>query len=437
MEFINILLQFSIYFIESYVLWRLMNSVLEVKYHKNITLFIAGGMFVLMSLKHVFVSRIELDYFQSFSTFLLIIYVLLCFNFCFLDRFLVKLTWWGIFYVVIIIMEIATIFLLRIMMNKTLGDTMNDQISLYIVLLGKLLLVAVFEYIIRKRKSNLMIDFTYYRELTLILLFNLVLLLAVVYIFTNLKNIMNRIDGIILFIFGVVFLISVYIIVLIFRLEKKSREELEMQLKLQQTQLELKMNDDMIQVSDKLRKLRHDMNNHIGLIKTLVHTGRYADLAEYIDQIYEDVEIANELVITDKKTLSVLLNAKIRLAKAKNIDFTSFIMSQDIPMRSKDLCTLLGNILDNAIEAAEKSGNKKYIELMMQNTEEGYVISCENSLSVKPVLKKGKFFTLKEDKSKHGIGVENIKDIVSKYQGEINFDYDDEMFRVRLVLPII
>jgi sensor histidine kinase regulating citrate/malate metabolism len=141
-------------------------------------------------------------------------------------------------------------------------------------------------------------------------------------------------------------------------------------------------------------------------------------------------------VLTENKTLSVLLNAKKSLAKEKNIKFTSIIATQEINMQSKDICSLLGNILDNAIDAAERAGNKKYIQLLIKKTSEGCVINCENTFGLKPIMKKGRFITRKENNLIHGIGTENIKDIVAKYNGEISFEYDDEIFNVNVLLPI-
>lgn len=393
-------------------------------------------MFSLSFLHQYIFSIPEMEKFFTVGTIVTMCNVFLTFMFLTKNSFVEKVIWFGVFYLGTVIFELLTFFILKLVLNKGLPLSDNDEISMYIVFIGKVLYLLLFEYIIRKRKQKVLISVSYFKELSIIILFNLVLLLASVYISKNQQGIISNIDGFIFFIFTVVFLITSYIVILIFRLEKKSREEIETQLKLQQIELELKLNDDMINVTDKLRKLRHDMNNHIGLIKALVKAQKYDELEEYINQIYEDVEIANELVITSNKTLSVLLNSKKSLAKSKNIDFTSMIASQEINMQNKDICALLGNILDNAIEAAEKSGNKKYILLMIQKTEEGCIISCENSLGIKPIIKKGKFVTLKDNSLLHGIGIENMKDIVTKYKGEINFDYDDEMFHVRIVLPV-
>jgi sensor histidine kinase regulating citrate/malate metabolism len=219
-------------------------------------------------------------------------------------------------------------------------------------------------------------------------------------------------------------------------MERESRKELETKLKLQQIEMELKQNNDMINITDNLRKLRHDMNNHIGLIKNLIYDQKYDDLREYVDDLYGDVARANDIIVAENKALSVLLNTKSDKARELNIEFQSFVAASEIKMQDKDICALFGNILDNAIEAAQKSMNKKFIELSIQKTDSGCVIKCENSFSQKPVMKKGKFLSSKGNSAFHGIGVENIKDIVAKYNGEVKFDYDDEVFNLRIVMPI-
>jgi hypothetical protein len=375
---------------------------------------------------------------QVIGTIVLMIYTFVMGLVLFKNSFREKLIWWGIYYFGLIIMETVTILLLSLVMNTSIQEiTMDNTSSLWVIALAKIMTVLLFEAIIRKRKGKLVIGFTYFNALSFVIIFSIVFLLGTVFIFTNSNTISSNIDNIILFFLGIMLFIAIFTLTLIFKIEKKSKEEVETKLKLQQIELELKLNDDMVSITDKLRKLRHDMNNHIGLIKNLVHTEKYEILKEYIDQIYEDVEVANELVITENKTLSVLLNAKKSKAKEKNIDFQSMIVLQDFQMQNKDICALLGNILDNAIEAAEKANNNKYIQLAIQKTLAGCVISCENSLSIKPVMRKGKFITTKENAFIHGIGTENIKDIVAKYKGEVTFDYDDEMFHVRIVLPVL
>jgi hypothetical protein len=401
------------------------------KFHLGATII----MFIMMLVKSYLVIYTNSAEFQVIGTITLMVYSFLAILMLFKNSFIEKLIWWGIYYFGLIIMELITVLMISLLTHKSVQELSMDEFSLWIIVLSKLITLLLFEFIIRKRTGNLVIEFSYFKELSLVIIVNIILLLGVVYAFSNIKNIENNINNIILFFFGIVLIISIFMIVLIFKIEKKSKEELATKLKLQQIELELKLNEDMINITDKLRKLRHDMNNHIGIIKTLVHTQKYDDLQEYITQIYEDVEVANDLVITENKTISVLLNAKKNKAKEKNIDFQSMIAMKEINMQNKDICALLGNILDNAIEAAEQVTSNKFIQLTMQKTQQGCVISCENSLCVKPVIKKGKFITSKSDTLLHGIGTENIKDIVAKYKGEVHFNFDDETFNIKVEIP--
>ncbi len=436
MDIMNIVLTCVPNVIESIILWRLMSYVLEPKYGGKTAVLAATGMFLLLQIKQVFAFMPAGEFYQMLATLLVLIYSLLVILSLSNNSFIEKLIWWGIYALGLILLEIGLMFAISAIMNKSVETVLSgDEISGIVIIAIKLLTLLAFEFIFRMRKGKLVIGLSYFWELAMVIVFNLVLALILLFIYYNRRERIVVNDVIVLF-FGVVLLITAYSVALIFRIEKRSNEELATKLRLKQIELELQLNNDMIHITDNLRKLRHDLNNHIGLIKTLAHTEKYEELKEYINQVYEDVEIANDLVIINNKTLSVLLNAKKGQAKEKNINFTSMIAIQDINMQSKDICSLLGNILDNAIEAAEKSGNKKYIQLMIQNTEKGCSIQCENSISTKPVIKRGRFLTNKDNALLHGLGTENIKDIVAKYQGELEFEFDDESFHIQILLPV-
>lgn len=437
MEDISDLLEHLPGLIECFIWWRLVSNVLERKYHKNFLVLAAAFMFVLILAKFYVFHIPGLSKYQAIGSAVTMLYSLLIFIFLFRNSLVEKFVWWGVYYFGLIIMEMITILFLIVIVNKPLEALgPYDWLSLSVILLGKLFTLLLFELIIRKRSRKLIIAITYSKELAAVVILNSLLLVGVVFLFTNKPYISKNLDYIILFYFWVVLLYTLFSVLLIYRIEKKSNEELATQLKLQQIEMELKLNDDMKTSTDRLRKLRHDMNNHIGLIKTLVYTQKYEELKEYTDQLYEDVEIANDLVITGNKTLSVLLNTKKNRAKEKNIEFTCILATEDIDMQDKDICTLLGNILDNAIEAADKSENGKYIELTIQKTQDGCVINCENSFGIRPEVIDGRFITGKKNARIHGIGTEIIKDIVSKYHGDIRFNYEEDIFSVRVVMPV-
>ena len=96
---------------------------------------------------------------------------------------------------------------------------------------------------------------------------------------------------------------------------------------------------------------------------------------------------------------------------------------------------MLGNLLDNAIEAAEKCVlSKRKIFLRLCNPNEMFLLCLQNSSTRRPIIIEDRFVTSKEDKHAHGLGVESAKRIVEKYNGNISFQYDDEHFEVDILI---
>jgi hypothetical protein len=347
-----------------------------------------------------------------------------------------KFVWWGVYYIGIFIVELLTIGILIFVLRLSMTDILtNKNISLWASVGNKVFTLLLFELFVRRRKSKFEIKTAAFKNIFILIIFNVILILGGVAVFTNVGNTEINQYSVIQYTLGAIFLTALLSFTLIFKIEKESKKEIETRLKLQQIELELKQNKDIISITDNLRKLRHDMNNHIGLIKTLIYEQKYDDLREYVDDLYQDVAVANEYIVLENKTLSVLLNSKREKAKELEVDFQSFVTASDINIPEKDICVLFGNILDNAIEAASKAVNSKFVNISIQKTESGCIIQCENSISEKPVVKKGKFMTSKADKNLHGIGTENIIDVVHKYNGKINFDFDEEVFNLRIVMP--
>jgi len=119
-----------------------------------------------------------------------------------------------------------------------------------------------------------------------------------------------------------------------------------------------------------------------------------------------------------EKTVFVILNIKKALAAEKDISFESTVVLNTLPLSDLEICSLFGNILDNAIEAA-KIFDEKYIELNIKETKNAWNIQCMNSYLVSPVFEGDILKSTKNNKEVHGIGIQNIKEIVIKYGGMI------------------
>ena len=133
--------------------------------------------------------------------------------------------------------------------------------------------------------------------------------------------------------------------------------------------------------------------------------------------------------------LDFILNCKKLEMDENEIDFELEVDLYEIPVKDAELGVILGNLFDNAIEACRKCElNKRKIFLRICNLNEMFLICLYNSSIQVPMVVDDRFVTTKEDKYAHGLGVESVKRIVGKYNGNINFQYDSEHFEVDILI---
>ena len=312
----------------------------------------------------------------------------------------------------------------------------NNYIYTLVVIVSKIFSIFFTEIIIKTKTQKLLIHTSYFKEICILVITDMILFIGSLNLLYNNAWLVKNVNLCFIIIISIIFFISILTLILIYKLSRKSQIEMENQLKMQQIELENKINSDMEGIIESLRSLRHDMNNHVGIIKGLIKSKQYEDLDKYIDDIYKDIDSANDFIFLKNKALSVLLNSKISKSKQYNINFENFISINEMLIPDKDICSLLGNILDNAIEATSKLDDDKYIQLTIKQKDNHYIIICENNFKEKPQVFNGKFITSKENTFKlHGIGISNIKSIVKKYNGTMDINFND-VFTIKIDLYV-
>ncbi len=196
--------------------------------------------------------------------------------------------------------------------------------------------------------------------------------------------------------------------------------------------------DDMLKA---LKGQKHDFNNHMGCIYGLMRMNKLVEAKEYIEKLTKETNEYNEIINANNPILTSLLNIKITKAKKKGIEVqTNIDMNKDISIEYIDLSIIIGNLLDNAIEAYEgiKDGNR-YIEVNIYTKVNNLIIKVTNRKPSEIKLQ-GKIekegFTTKEDMQNHGFGLKNIRQVVSKYKGIIKVEDEGNMFKVNIAIPI-
>ena len=121
--------------------------------------------------------------------------------------------------------------------------------------------------------------------------------------------------------------------------------------------------------------------------------------------------------------------------KEKDIALNYDFDVNKIPLKNTDIVIVMGNLLDNAIEAAKKcEEGKKYINITIKNINQFFILKIKNSCVKKAVVKNERFISDKLQKQKHGLGIESVKHIITSYNGEMSFLCDEEIFEVKIII---
>ena len=177
------------------------------------------------------------------------------------------------------------------------------------------------------------------------------------------------------------------------------------------------------------RKITHEFNNQLAVIKGMVEQGGKAqEILDYIGQIQKLPDSSKLLVNTRRAVADVVINQKLSTASAKNIDFR--VQLDDLsPVKLPDdaLVVVLANVIDNAIEAADKvtDERKRKISLKIKVSDDVTFLSIENYTESPVVIKNNRVVTSKGDRVKHGYGLLNVSSIVAQYGGFYTLSYDE------------
>ncbi len=175
------------------------------------------------------------------------------------------------------------------------------------------------------------------------------------------------------------------------------------------------------------RILLHDIKNHLRSIEMLNREGKTEEPDRFFKELYDSPGLRPDIQVSDSEMLNLILSVYRKNCESSGIGFYTDIRSGSTKFfNNSDLTTLFGNLLDNAKEAAEKCEND-FVEVFA-GIEEGtdfLLIKVRNSCSEDP-FSEGKLQSTKQDKNRHGLGLKSIRQIVKKYDGDMESCYDEE-----------
>ncbi len=295
-------------------------------------------------------------------------------------------------------------------------------------------IVNLLTYIIYALTSNLaQINIT---KNIYILFFNAVIIsISVILGYTTLSlNLWDSGSTVLPVIFATIFVLIIICISLYNKFLSIIEENTNYRIKLELDKMEKEYS---VQIDDKLKQLhslRHDMKNHLIILYGYAAKNETDHICAYINRIADDLSLTNT-VDSGSHIVSALIAEKEKIAKSQNIRCDINISTPDINIDDFSITTIIGNLFDNAIKAASECGHG-WIRFALTQTGSYMNIVIENSYFGNIIENNGEFTSTKNDKVlPHGIGIKNVRKVVSNLNGQIDFSYTDGYFSVKAEIP--
>ena len=195
-----------------------------------------------------------------------------------------------------------------------------------------------------------------------------------------------------------------------------------------------------------IRAMRHDMKNNVQVLMLLLENGDYDKMRDYLEEMGGNLTAADISAHTGSTIADAIIADKSRKASEADTELVVSGVISGVEFTPVDMCKILANILDNAVEAvsdeslSELLPEFKKIELNFKKTDKFFMISVTNPCSTCPVIVDGQIQTDKSDKKNHGFGLKNVREAASVYGGEVELSCEEKshvcVFRTEILFNL-
>lgn len=228
-------------------------------------------------------------------------------------------------------------------------------------------------------------------------------------------------------------LIDVGVYVLIFQVRDLERTKYELKMLEEKEHFQEEKYSEVIAVWDNIRKVQHDIKHHLAVIKGQLEEKQYDECEEYVNSLIPNIERMGKLVRSDNAILDYLINSKLTpLKDTKTEVVVSGSVSDFSDIPDNDLVCMIGNILDNSIEAI-KDLDEKRIELYFMRQNTNRMIICKNTIGQSILENNRELKTTKKEKAGHGYGHRIVEKIAKDNGGMVDYYEDNGMFCVQIM----
>lgn len=343
------------------------------------------------------------------------------------------LTWPSIYFMSISVMELPGVMLNAWLSGQTFAESNYGKIIydyIYLAVISAVLLVFVSIY--RKRTKSKLTDFLIGKiNLLLIITAFLEWWTIIYFLSVGFKE-----AGGYMFFYNLMFAgCSLLLMVIVVILSMYRNAEREMYLKeLHDVTMDAEYAKIKSEYNNKSKEI-HDLKHQINTLDGYLQEAHYEEAKAFLTEMSQELFDKNRRIRawSGCPLIDMMLDSKEKKAASQGITMEIDVPPVENPLSERDMSILLGNILDNAIEAAGKTDrNQRKIYVKIYSKGNLFGISVENSLAQMPVIQDGRLISTKEDSEKHGWGMLSIQSIVTKYGGQIDYNYADQIFKINI-----
>lgn len=185
-----------------------------------------------------------------------------------------------------------------------------------------------------------------------------------------------------------------------------------------------------------MRGWRHDYHNHMQVMKAQLALGNLEEIGEYLNALEKELDHVDTLVKSGNLMVDAILNSKLTLARRQKISVNCKVkVPEKLPVEDVDLCVILGNLMDNALEACKLIEEKdRFIRIYMTVNKSQLYLSIQNSAREEPDFNERNYISKK--RGNHGLGMKRVQTAAEKYCGYLNLANEPGIFAAEVTMPI-
>lgn len=240
-----------------------------------------------------------------------------------------------------------------------------------------------------------------------------------------------------------ILLVFLAMIFLIQMISKTYQENMKLAEQIHMHEKNKERNKTILQSTKSLQKWKHDYSNHLAVIHELIKSESYHQLSQYVSQQRESLPQTFPIISTGHPIIDAILTDKYAIAQSEHISFLySVVLPNHFPINDIEITGILGNLLDNSIEACinieQKKDTPPLIKVFLKPQRSMFHIHVENSSPGNYLYKRnGQLDSTKTDQKNHGKGLTHVKEIAERHSGFCNITAEKDCFTADVYIPLL